>query len=265
MSDTSHRQHHRTDLEATENHYFHPHIQRGHTDAASQRASPSAAPAAAAAAAAPPHEPATVDPHAVDSLLSQELQRLSFHDRSAIQEEIHGVATACPDETPELLSTSLQGMQHELDMIPSKSAYDEAQRQSLESQSFVNGDDVRLVFLRCEVFDAHKAAARFVTYLEVVLETFGPVALTRFIRFDDLGRPAQDLIQAGVVQVLPYRDRSGRRIVFCTDLTLENSFESMVSETSSVWKKKSPALFEGSGATLAYMSETIFPVMLTGG
>jgi hypothetical protein len=54
------------------------------------------------------------DDREVDALLSKELLKLSFYDRSMIEEEIHGVRCMSPAETPELLSTALKEFQYEL-------------------------------------------------------------------------------------------------------------------------------------------------------
>ena len=61
------------------------------------------------------------DPRDVDTLLSNELMRLSISDRNAIQEEIHGVRCLAPEETPELLQSSLCQLALELDRnLPSE-------------------------------------------------------------------------------------------------------------------------------------------------
>ena len=54
-----------------------------------------------------PKEEEDLPQQAVDNLLSKELLQLSLKDRTAIQEEIHGVKCLAPEETPELLEASL--------------------------------------------------------------------------------------------------------------------------------------------------------------
>ena len=49
---------------------------------------------------------------AVDNMLSKELNQLSVKDRNALVEEIHGVRSLAPEETPELIATRLMQFQH---------------------------------------------------------------------------------------------------------------------------------------------------------
>ena len=51
--------------------------------------------------------------------ISEERLKLSYHDRNAINEEIHGVRCLAVEETPELLRASLDAFQHKLDSMPS--------------------------------------------------------------------------------------------------------------------------------------------------
>ena len=45
----------------------------------------------------------------------REFMMVSNHDRTKIQEEIHGVGCLAPEETPEYLKMSLQELQLEID------------------------------------------------------------------------------------------------------------------------------------------------------
>jgi hypothetical protein len=173
----------------------------------------------------------SVDPNAVDEMLTQELQQLSFQDRTAIQEEIHGVGTVCPEETTETIRSSLSQMDSAIQTMPHKVGYDQAQSQSDESRFFVTNDDVRLSFLRCDLFDAKRAAQRFTSYLDMVLNKFGSECLGRWIQWDDIGCGAQEQIKKGNIQLLPYRDRSGRRVIVITDLGLDIPAEYKVRNT----------------------------------
>lgn len=71
----------------------------------------------------------------------------------------------------------------------------------------------RLRFLRCELFDVQKAVIRFCNYLNFVHELWGSVALEREVRLADFSRSETKLFRKGYFQLLPFRDRSGRRIV----------------------------------------------------
>mmetsp|Transcript_22713 Transcript_22713/g.48209 ORF Transcript_22713/g.48209 Transcript_22713/m.48209 type:complete len:481 (+) Transcript_22713:126-1568(+) len=162
-------------------------------------------------------------PDEVDNLLSKELLELSLTDRNAIDEEIHGVVTLAPKETPKLLEVSLRDLSSELDRIPDdsplKAAYIESQRLPT---TYVNGRDFRLRFLRCELFDAKKAALRMTKFLDIAKELVGPEVLQRPIRISDFTKEETKLLRKGNVQLLPYRDRSGRPIfVWVGDFGLE--------------------------------------------
>jgi hypothetical protein len=175
--------------------------------------------------------PPDVDPKEVDDLLSRELQQMSFQKRSAIQEEIHGVHDAAVVETPEMIESALQKLAQELDGVipdPKKAAY--IQARSMPS-SYVTRDDFRLRFLRSELFDVSKAAEKIVGFLELLLEHYGEVALQRPIRLSDLGKDAMDVLRAGqTMQMLPFRDRSGRRILtVVADFGLQYDYDIRVS------------------------------------
>lgn len=153
----------------------------------------------------------------VDDLLSKELYQLSFADRNAINEEIHGVRCLAPNETPELLHQSLSNLQRELDAMPYKPAYDKAQAYardpSTAKTSFVNTTEFRLKFLRCELFDAATAAVRLIKYLDLIVEMYGLFALQRKIQLTDFSKHELQILRAGYFQMLPFRDRSGRRVM----------------------------------------------------
>ena len=123
----------------------------------------------------------------VDELLSRDLQNMKFEDRNRVDEEMHGVATLCPDETPELLQHSLRDLQLAIDAMPvqDKTAYQEAQQYH---GTYVNEMDFRLRFLRTELFDVPKAARRMVKFLDLVKTYYGVVALQRPIRLSDFGK-----------------------------------------------------------------------------
>ena len=157
---------------------------------------------------------------AVGHLLSRELLKLSLSDRTAIHEEIHGVRCMAVNETPELINEALVEFQTELDRMPydQKQAYEECRFRGViyedESHYALRDDNFRLRFLRAELFDATKAAVRFTKYLDVVNTYWGTdIVLKRLIRFSDFNKNETQMFRKGYFQVLPFRDRSGRRIV----------------------------------------------------
>ena len=153
----------------------------------------------------------------IDDLLSKELFQLSFADRNAISEEIHGVRCLAPQETPELISRSLLELQKQLDMMAYKPSYDKAQafarHPKTAKTSYINTIEFRLKFLRCELFDVSMAAVRLINYLDLMVEMYGVFALQRKIKLTDFSKHELQILRAGYMQMLPFRDRSGRRII----------------------------------------------------
>lgn len=177
----------------------------------------------------------------IDDQIAQDFTKLSFHDRNAIYEEIHGVHNPAPDETPEMLANTLHQLSLEIAAIPHKPAFDKSQQwnslcnsfptidctQSIYSYNkttiaagthttYVNTVDFRLRFLRCELFDAKKAAIRIVNYLEMIHDLYGgdEELLRRPIGLIDLKtKEERECLRSGFHQLLPFRDRSGRRVL----------------------------------------------------
>ena len=95
--------------------------------------------------------------------------------------------------------------------IQHKTAYMQAQQ---KYDGYVEDPKFRLIFLRANSYDAKKAAARLVSFMEEKLQRFGPEALTRQLTMDDLSRTSRSLlVKRGVMQILPTRDSTGRAIL----------------------------------------------------
>jgi len=151
----------------------------------------------------------------VDALLASELNSMTVKDRTRVFEDIHGVAQFASEEySKETIKESLDLLSDALHAIENKPAYDEAQRIASEdgSHTFVNDENYRLKFLRAEHFDPQKAAERLVRNLNVVYRYMGRLGLERPICISDLDAYSLGIMEAGSFQLLPSRDRSGRRI-----------------------------------------------------
>ena len=187
------------------------------------------------------YTPLQMDPHSVDELLTEEMGKLSFQARNAIYEEIHGVGSLAPEETPELIQRSLIDMSNEIDRIKHKytayveatttttptpmktssSSSEEEERGTTDTTTIAGGTtplyvqdiDIRLRFLRCELFNISKAAVRMLTYLDLTRELFGKVILKRPIQLSDLGKLEMEMLRLGDAQPISFRDRSGRRLM----------------------------------------------------
>lgn len=158
------------------------------------------------------------NPEQVEELLSTELYKLSLEDRNNFQDEIHGVRCVAPEETPELLCDSLSRMEHELEnVVPLDQKQSYLHAKTFKQPTYIHQDDFKLRFLRCELFDASKAAIRMALFLDLLVDIFGSYALERPIRLADFSKRELCEFRKGRFQLLPDRDRglkSGRRI-FC--------------------------------------------------
>ena len=145
----------------------------------------------------------------VDAILASELNQLSMKERERVYEEIHGVDEVIA-ETPEFVAVKLAALDSALRRIPSKPAYDQAESMSSE---YVSDPKFRLMFLRADAFDAEKAAARLVMFMEEKKKMFGPQTLVRRIMLSDFSKDDMVCLKSGALQALPVRDRAGRAIM----------------------------------------------------
>jgi hypothetical protein len=157
---------------------------------------------------APPSKK-NVDQKAFDAILAKELNQLSFQQRNAVLEELHGV-DAVIEETPEFVQDKLNALQEEISKILKKDAYERAEQ---VNRNYVHDPKFRLMFLRADYFCPKEAAARLVWFMEKKLHFFGPDSLGRPVMLKDLDKDDQEALQAGHLQLLPARDRAGRVVI----------------------------------------------------
>jgi hypothetical protein len=182
--------------------------------------------------------------------------QMSLQQREDINEEIHGVRSLAVPETAELSSQSLVSMdqaintqiqQLQLQRQPQHPASSSSSYSSIESTLSTqlpayleshrmriiqfNQPEFRLKFLRAALFDPSVAAAKFLGFLQLVRDVLGLEALLKFPTFS-LNQFAFDehaLLREGRFQLLPGRDRAGRRIVgIFDDLGSSRSLEAKV-------------------------------------
>ena len=101
-----------------------------------------------------------------------------------------------------------------------KPAFNEAQRLcGGQPNGLVNDPSFRLRFLRAGRYDPRDAAMRMISNLQAIHETYGPEGLVRPLQLSDMmldrGNQGSDpyLFSGNYIQVMPFRDRLGRRIV----------------------------------------------------
>lgn len=157
----------------------------------------------------------------VTSMTASELNSMTSAERTYLLEDVHGVGDVSPEETdPKIMRERLYAMDIALQSIPNKPAFNEAQCLCGGSPGgFVNDPNFRVKFLRAERYKPYQAAKRMVHTLQVTFETFGRDSLVRPICLSDMmldkGNQGTDtfLFSGNYFQVMPFRDRVGRRIV----------------------------------------------------
>jgi hypothetical protein len=142
-------------------------------------------------------------------LLVQEWNQLSLQEREQVQEEVHGVASYIQEEEG-FVNKCLSELDEELRNIRKRTAYDKA---FFLNPSYVEDRDFRLMFLRSEYFDAHKAANRLVDHFDLKFGLFGVEKLATDITLEDLPQDALAALNCGSIQNLPGKDRTGRSII----------------------------------------------------
>ncbi len=154
-------------------------------------------------------------PAVASRLHALELHALSAEDRNMIQEEMHGVRSQAVQETPTLVAQSIQQMLlHVEQKIPpeERQAYTVGMDRSEASRRFITRPNFLLQFLRAERYDPELAAFRYCRWLQLLLEYFDAALLERDLYLSDLTREEHKFLRDGFIQLLPHRDRCGRRV-----------------------------------------------------
>lgn len=103
--------------------------------------------------------------------------------------------------------------------------------------------DFRLGFLRAERFDAKKAATRILDYFDEKRTLFGIDLLARKLLIDDLDKETIEVLESGLIQLLPGRDRAGRAVIVGTKKLADNcSHQNEKSVLRAFWFLSSIAL-----------------------
>ncbi len=171
----------------------------------------------------------TVGPTAIDELLSREMAHLTMEEKQNIEDEIHGFFTRHPSpggEPP--MGRHLEHFQNEIDKLDARDKESYLWACSIQegqaaltmihpgggsSTLHVLKEEYRLRFLRTTIYDVKKAAIRYCRWLDLLVDYFGEAALTRPIYLTDLDEDSNLLLREGGIQLLPGRDRSGRRVI----------------------------------------------------
>jgi len=171
-----------------------------------------------------------------EQALEHEMQALSFHDKTQIKFDVHGIRSlfgqgpgsgtnrrTLPE--PENVDDYLRHLDDVLMKCPRqrKAAFVEAQQ---INPSYVNSKEFRRMFLRAYLdrdtttYDVHKAATKLMLHFQTKKMLFGPQFTTdptiigRDVRLSDLAAKDRIALQSGAFQILPERDTAGRAVVF---------------------------------------------------
>ncbi|KAL3941128.1 MAG: hypothetical protein SGBAC_004467 [Bacillariaceae sp.] len=145
----------------------------------------------------------------IDSFLAQSMTSLSFNEREAAYEELHGIANANP-ETQERISMWLSRFETYLNTIKTGSAYEIAEAMD---RSYVTAPKFRMIFLRADRYDVEKAAHRMLKFMEIKKDLFGVGKLVQNITLQDLDEDDIACLRNGSVQIAPVPDIAGRQVL----------------------------------------------------
>lgn len=166
------------------------------------------------------HQPMQFMASILEKVRAKELFEMESQTREAINNEIHGIESRSIPETPHMVSEALRQLQIEIDQQDNDDMVDEglfskrSYRRGLELRSdYILSDAFRIRFLRAGLFDIPKAATLYFRYLDVLHTWFGDEALTRPLFLTDLTKHELTYLRKGEHQILPSRDRSGRRVL----------------------------------------------------
>ena len=145
-----------------------------------------------------------------DALLAREMNGLSVEERDNVIFDLHGVSEL-PNETPEFIDDNLKAMGRVLrTKFGGKHAYEMA---LFKDPGYVSDFNFQLMFLRATNWKPRAAAVRMLRFFNSKLQLFGEDLLVKNITQTDLPPDALKCLYSGYVQVLPFRDRSGRAVI----------------------------------------------------
>jgi hypothetical protein len=158
------------------------------------------------------HSPPRSEFNDEDGYLRREFDSLPKEERERLVKDIYGIGNKDMDEDPTFITECLYKLDHELSCVSVKKEGFEIARD--EHAAYFENENFRLKFLRAEKYNPKLAAKRIVGHFEQKLNLFGPDKIGREITIDDLDSDDMDALMAGGLQLLPMKDRGGRKIIF---------------------------------------------------
>jgi len=154
----------------------------------------------------------------VNAMIASELNGLTSTERATILNDLHGVGDSAPEERNScLIDMKLREMDFALRSIPVETVFEEAQRLCHgKANCYVNDPAFRIRFLRAARYNVDDAVTRMIGNLKAIRDICGQEGLTRPIHLSDMMLEKGSgifLYSGNCFQVMPFRDRLGRRII----------------------------------------------------
>jgi hypothetical protein len=181
--------------------------------------------------------PRVSDRSSEEDVFAAALRSLTFQEREAISDEIHGVGNSVVEETLDRVLEALKSLRENYlsnrqqsvttdatttNNFPNASRQDQhtlsAKREAYDRAVFLRpmlekDDKLHLMFLRAQRFNPRLAALNMFVYFEHKRALFGDELLTQKITLKDLTDHEVRLIREGVSQLLAGREITGRGII----------------------------------------------------
>lgn len=121
-----------------------------------------------------------------DADLAADMNGLTFQERQAIEEDVHGVIEII-EETEEFVIQKINEMKEALQKLPARrrAAWDKA---SFLRPSFKEGAAYYIMCLRARRFHVQEAAELLASHFQSKLELFGDGLLAHYITWQDVSR-----------------------------------------------------------------------------
>jgi len=166
------------------------------------------------------------------TILEREMDKLSIHEKKKLHRGIMGDSVTSSTilqrwsgdglaEGPVFLKLKIAELDNHIHTrIASKQggrSYEAYQMAVAQDEDYVNRPEFKVTFLRATRYNTKKATTKILWYFDMKLELFGPTVMGRDICWDDLCSEARVYMESGVLQLLPKRDKFGRKIIFWSD------------------------------------------------
>lgn len=145
----------------------------------------------------------------IDAFLAKSMTQMSVTERQLALEDLHGIRNQTTEHT-ESVSIWLQVLDIYLSSIKRGTVFELAEAMD---RSYTSSRELRMMFLRAELYDPQAAAKKIIKFFEIKRALFGPKKLVKKITLDDLDEDDRACLRCGGVQVMPFPDAVGRRIL----------------------------------------------------